>query len=61
MSGGINGLRAGGFAAGPYQVVARHTGTTMGHYQTLRAAHLRADKLDADYGAVRYTVRKVQS
>lgn len=44
-----------------WQVKDSQTGIFHGTYDTLRGAHRRADKLDAEYGAVRYVVTRVQS
>ena len=42
-----------------YQVIDNQTQVVMGIYSSLKAAHRRADKLDMEYGAVRYVVRRV--
>lgn len=43
-----------------YVIVDRHTGATIGKpYTNARRARSRADKLDNEYGAYRYSVRPV--
>jgi hypothetical protein len=43
-----------------YQVYDSHTGAEVGKpSKSLRSAHRKADKLDNEYGAVRYVVRRV--
>lgn len=42
-----------------YRVTDAHTGATVGTYATLRAAHRAADRRDAAYGAVRFTVSRI--
>lgn len=49
-------------APGPraiYLVVDARTGKIVGSAYTLKSAHRKADKLDRQYGAVRYTVRHI--
>jgi len=40
-----------------YIVVEMHTGLTVGTYTSKKRARNRRDKLDTQYGAVRYTVK----
>lgn len=40
-----------------YQVVDTRTGQVMSRHTNKRAAHARCDRLDLQYGAVRYAVR----
>lgn len=42
-----------------YQVIDRQTGVVMGIYSSRKAATRKADKLDLEYGAIRYTVKAV--
>lgn len=45
-----------------YEIIDRHTGERIGGtYQSRSRAQLRADKLDNEYGAYRYSVRLVPS
>jgi len=45
-----------------YQVVDSHTGAVVrAKCATLRSAHRIADRLDLEYGAVRYIVRLVRT
>ena len=41
-----------------YTVIDRQTGKVMGVYKTAQAARRRRDKLDLEYGACRYVVRR---
>lgn len=41
-----------------YQIVDSQTGAVKGTYQTLSRARRRADKLDLEYGAIRYRVQR---
>jgi hypothetical protein len=41
-----------------YRVIDSRTGKIVGVYNSLAAAYRRADKLDAEYGAVRYIVTR---
>jgi hypothetical protein len=43
-----------------YTVVDVQTGQVVGHASTLHRAHARADRFDTSYGAVRYTVRRIE-
>lgn len=43
-----------------YYVIDSKTGDKLGDYGLRAAAQARADKLDAEYGAVRYIVRRVE-
>lgn len=43
-----------------YQVIDSHTGAVIRTAKTSRGAYRTADRLDAKYGAVRYTVRFVE-
>jgi hypothetical protein len=40
-----------------YLVIDSRNGRTVGRYSDRRRARARADKLDLDYGAIRYRVR----
>lgn len=40
-----------------YEVIDRQTGAVVGVYATRIKARRRADKLDLEYGAIRYAVR----
>lgn len=42
-----------------YQVIDSRTGLVMGTYSTRVRASRKADKLDLQYGAIRYSVRPV--
>lgn len=45
-----------------YRIIDTHTGRQVGHDYAANQgtrAHRRADKLDAEYGAVRYVVRLI--
>lgn len=42
-----------------YQVIDRHTGTIVGTFKSKQAARNKRDRLDLQYGAVRYSVREV--
>ena len=44
-----------------FQVVDSRTGTVMGSYSSRKMASRKADKLDLEYGAIRYAVRENQS
>lgn len=44
-----------------YQVIDTQTKYIMGTYSTKRRATRKADKLDLEYGAIRYTVIAVQA
>ena len=44
-----------------YQIIDRHTGRLVGTYTNKTRAYNRADKLDLEYGAVRYSVRRVEA
>lgn len=43
-----------------FQVIDVQTHALMGTFSSSRAAHLRADRLDREYGAVRFVVRPVE-
>jgi len=43
-----------------YQVTDNHTGHVIGLYNTLKRASHKADKLDNEYGAVRYSTKRVE-
>lgn len=40
-----------------YHLIDTHTHQVIGTYQSARRARARRDRLDAQYGAVRYVVR----
>lgn len=40
-----------------YSVIDRQTGITLSTHKTRRAATRKADRLDNEYGAIRYAVR----
>ena len=40
-------------------VVDNHTKAVMSKHTNLRSAHRKADRLDLQYGAIRYIVRRV--
>ena len=40
-----------------YQVIDTKTGDVMGIYSSRKRASRKADKLDLEYGAIRYAVR----
>jgi len=42
-----------------YQVIDTRTQAVVGTFTTRKAASRKADRLDAQYGAVRYSVRSV--
>lgn len=42
-----------------YQVIDKQTGKVIGSYQDRKRARRKADKLDLEYGAIRYYVREV--
>lgn len=42
-----------------YQVYDTQTGEIMGTYQNLSKAQNKADKLDNEYGAYRYSIKKI--
>lgn len=44
-----------------YQVIDTRTKSVMGTYSTLRRALNKADKLDLAFGAVRYSVVRIDS
>ena len=41
-----------------YQVIDNKTSEVVGTYKTRKLARRRADKLDLEYGAIRYSVRE---
>ena len=43
-----------------YQVTDNHTGQVVGLYETLKRASHKADKLDNEYGAYRYSTKRVE-
>jgi hypothetical protein len=43
-----------------YHVIDNQTGAIKGTYQTNRRAHARADKLDLEYGSIRYRVTSAE-
>ncbi len=43
-----------------YQVIDGQTEEVIGQYETSFYAYRRADKLDNDYGAVRYYVKRIE-
>lgn len=44
-----------------YQVIDNRTGQLVGTYSTAKRARRKADKLDLVYGAIRYSVRFVDT
>lgn len=44
-----------------YQIIDRQTGRLVLTYSNKARAYNRADKLDLAYGAVRYSVRRVEA
>jgi hypothetical protein len=44
-----------------YQVICTQSGLVVSEHVSAVAAHRKADKLDLAYGAIRYSVREVQS
>jgi hypothetical protein len=44
-----------------YQIIDTHTGYIVSIYATLIRARHAADELDSAYGAVRYTVRRIDT
>ena len=45
-----------------WEIIDGYTGWRVGKpYTSLNRAHRKADKLDLEYGAVRYSVRRVQA
>lgn len=43
-----------------HEIVDTQTGDVVGQYSTSKRAHTKADKLDSEHGAVRYSVRPVK-
>ena len=44
-----------------YQIIDRQTGRVVGTYANKARAYARADKLDLEFGAVRYSVRRLEA
>jgi hypothetical protein len=44
-----------------YQVIDRQTGNVMGTYSSRTSASRKADKLDLEYGAIRYAVKAIEN
>lgn len=42
-----------------HEVIDSHTGAVIGRYCSLKSAHRVADRMDNNYGAVRYSVRPI--
>lgn len=42
-----------------YELIDSRTGAVIGTYRSRTRAYARADRMDAEYGAVRYVVRPV--
>jgi len=42
-----------------YLVIDRHTGVVVGTYATIERARAKRDKLDLEYGAIRYGIREL--
>lgn len=44
-----------------YQVIDKQTGKVVGTYQDAKRARNRRDRLDLQYGAIRYYVNRVEA
>lgn len=43
-----------------HEIIDGQTQKLIGQYSSLRRAHRRADRLDLEYGAIRYHVRRIE-